>query len=144
LGSHIIIANGALLGGYVQVQDRAFISGNCLVHQFTRVGMLAIMQGGSAISKDLPPFMVSRGHNHACGLNVIGLRRAGYQPSERLELKKLYHAVFRSGKLFRAALTEAREKFTSPAAKTMLEFLSTATRGVCADTARATPTTENE
>jgi len=133
VGSHVILANGALLGGHATVQDRAFISGNCLVHQFTRIGTLAIMQGGSAISKDLPPFTVARGDNGICGLNTVGLRRAGYSAAERLELKKLYHALFRSGKLFRAALADAEKNFTSAGAKIMLEFIAAAKRGVCAD-----------
>jgi UDP-N-acetylglucosamine acyltransferase len=134
LGDHVIIANGALLGGHVTVQDRAFISGNCLVHQFTRVGTLSIMQGGSAISKDLPPFTVARGDNGICGLNTVGLRRAGFSAAERLELKKLYHALFRREKLFRSALTEAEKVFTGAGAKVMLEFIAAAKRGVCADT----------
>ena len=61
LGNHVILANGALLAGYVIVGDRAFLSGNCMVHQFTRVGELAMMQGGAGISKDLPPFTIARG-----------------------------------------------------------------------------------
>jgi UDP-N-acetylglucosamine acyltransferase len=134
VGSHTIFANGATLGGHVTVQDRAFISGNCLVHQFCRVGTLAIMQGGSAISKDLPPFTVARGDNRICGLNTIGLRRAGFSAAERLELKQLYHLLFRSGKLFRSAVAEAEKIFTSAGAKTMLEFIAGAKRGVCADT----------
>jgi UDP-N-acetylglucosamine acyltransferase len=134
VGNQVILANGALLGGHAVAQDRAFISGNALVHQFTRVGTLAIMQGGSAISKDLPPFTVARGDNGICGLNTVGLRRAGYSAAERLELKKLYHALFRSGKLFRAALADAERTFTSPGAKIMLEFIAAAKRGVCADT----------
>jgi len=133
VGHHVILANGALLGGHATVQDRAFISGNALVHQFTRVGTLAIMQGGSAISKDLPPFTIARGDNKICGLNVIGMRRSGFSPAERLELKKIYHALFRSGKLFRAAITEAEKNFTSNGAKIMLEFIAAAKRGVCAD-----------
>jgi UDP-N-acetylglucosamine acyltransferase len=133
IGDHVIIANGALLGGHAVVQDRAFISGNCLVHQFTRVGTLAIMQGGSAISKDLPPFCVALRDNEICGLNVIGLRRAGFSAEQRLELKKIYHALFRGGKNLRTALAEAQKNFTSPAAKTVLEFVASAKRGVCAD-----------
>jgi UDP-N-acetylglucosamine acyltransferase len=136
IGDHVIIANGALLGGHAVVQDRAFISGNCLVHQFTRVGTLAIMQGGSAISKDLPPFCVALRDNEICGLNVIGLRRAGFSGEQRLELKKIYHALFRGGKNLRTALTEAEKIFSSPAAKTMLEFVANAKRGVCADTGK--------
>lgn len=137
VGSHVIMANGALLGGHVTVQDRAFISGNCLVHQFCRVGTLAIMQGGAAISKDVPPFAVARGINGVCGLNVVGLRRAGFSSAERLELKKLYHALFRGGKNFAGAVAAARKDFSSPGAKIMLEFITTAKRGVCMDSGTA-------
>ena len=133
VGSHVIIANGAMLGGHVTVQDRAFISGACLVHQFSRVGTLVIMQGGAGISKDLPPFTVARGINGICGLNVIGLRRAGYSAADRLELKKLYHALFRGGKNIGDAVAAARNNFSCPGAKVMLEFIATAKRGVCAD-----------
>jgi UDP-N-acetylglucosamine acyltransferase len=133
LGSHVIIANGALLGGHVTVQDRAFISGTCLVHQFTRVGTLALMQGGAGISKDLPPFTVARGVNRISGLNVIGLRRAGFSATDRMELKTLYHELFRSGKIFTEAVAEAQNHFSSHSAKMMLEFIATAKRGVCAD-----------
>ena len=134
VGDHVIFANGATLAGHVTVQDRVFISGNCLVHQFCRVGTLAIMQGGSAISKDLPPFTVARGDNGICGLNTVGLRRAGFSATDRLELKKLYHALFRSGKLFRSAFAEAEKNFTSPGARIMLDFMAAAKRGLCADT----------
>lgn len=133
LGDHVIMANGALLGGHVTLEDRAFISGNCLVHQFVRVGTLALMQGGAAISKDLPPYTVARGDNGICGLNTVGLRRAGLTPPERLELKQLYHALFRSGLNLRVALTDARTRFTSACSKVMLEFLAGSERGVCSD-----------
>lgn len=134
LGDHVIIANGALLAGHVTVADRVFISGNCLVHQFVCIGTLALMQGGSAISKDLPPFTIARGDNGICGLNAIGLRRAGFTAEQRLELKQLYRFLFREGRNFRAALAAAQSKFTSLAAKTLLEFLAASKRGVCADT----------
>jgi UDP-N-acetylglucosamine acyltransferase len=136
LGNHVIIANGALLAGHVTVQDRAFISGNCLIHQFTRIGTLAIMQGGAGVGQDLPPFTIATGVNTICGLNVIGLRRAGFSADERLELKKLYHALFRSGKNFREAMAAAQEKFSSAGAKTVLEFVAAAKRGVCSDSGK--------
>jgi UDP-N-acetylglucosamine acyltransferase len=137
VGDHVIIANGALLGGHAVVQDRAFISGNCLIHQFCRVGMLAMMQGGSAISKDLPPFCVALEENQMCGLNVVGLRRAGLSPEQRLELKKIYHLLFRGGKNFRAALAEAKKSFSSAPAKVLLDFVSSAKRGICSDVGKA-------
>jgi len=133
VGDNVILANGALLGGYAVVQDRAFLSGNCLVHQFCRVGTLAIMQGGSAISKDLPPFTIALRDNEICGLNVVGLRRAGFGAKQRMELKQLYHLLFRSGRNLRVAVAEAREKFASPPAKMLLDFVAQAKRGVCAD-----------
>ena len=131
LGDNIVVANGALLAGHVTVGDRAFISGNCLVHQFCRVGELAFMQGGSAISMDLPPFTVASRSNDMCGLNTIGLRRAGFTADERQELKLLYHALFRSGRNLREALTAAKKEFTSAPAKVMLEFIASSKRGVC-------------
>jgi UDP-N-acetylglucosamine acyltransferase len=134
VGDHVILANCAMLGGHVTVQDRAFISGSCMVHQFARVGMLAIMQGGAGVSKDIPPFTIAAGVNTICGLNVVGLRRAGFSAEERLELKRLYHALFRSGKIFAAAVAEARDHFSSRGAKILLDFVAAAKRGVCADT----------
>jgi UDP-N-acetylglucosamine acyltransferase len=138
VGNHVILANGALLGGHVTVFDRAFISGNCLVHQFARIGTLALMQGGSAISKDLPPFTIARGDNGICGLNTVGLRRAGFTSEQRLELRRLYHALFRSGHAFKTALAAAREQFTSDTARVLLDFAAASKRGLCADVGHGT------
>jgi len=134
VGNHIIIANGALLAGHVSVADRVFISGNCLLHQFVRVGTLAMMQGGSAISQDLPPFTVARGDNGICGLNVVCLRRAGFTAEQRRELKRLYLVLFRGGRKLREAIEEAREEFKSDADRVMLDFVAATRRGICADT----------
>lgn len=133
IGNHVIVGGGAMLAGHVVVQDRVFISGNCLVHQFCRIGTLAMMQGGSGISKDLPPFTVAVGLNEICGLNTVGLRRAGFKSDERLELKRLYHALFRSGQNLRTAIAEAQPNFTGGPARTMLDFVAAAKRGVATD-----------
>jgi UDP-N-acetylglucosamine acyltransferase len=134
---HVILAGGALVAGHATVDDRAFISGNCLIHQFVRVGTLAMMQGGSAISKDLPPFTVASRSNDMCGLNIVGLRRAGFKPAERLELKQLYRALFRESKNLQTALAAARQSFTSAPAKVMLDFIAGSKRGVCSDVGSA-------
>jgi UDP-N-acetylglucosamine acyltransferase len=144
IGNEILLGGGAILAGHVAVHDRAFISGNCLVHQFCRVGALAMMQGGSAISKDLPPYCVSLRQNEMCGLNVVGLRRAGITAEERRELKKIYLLVFRSGKIFREALAEAEKSFSSAPAKTLLDFLAGTKRGICSDVGKAREENENE
>ena len=133
LGDHVILANGCLLSGHVTVGDRAFLSGNCSAHQFVRIGTLALMQGGSRLSMDLPPYTVARGINGICGLNVVGLRRAGISAEDRLELKRLYHALFRSGQNLRPALHHACGLFKSATAKVLLEFVASSKRGVCRD-----------
>jgi UDP-N-acetylglucosamine acyltransferase len=139
LADGVIMANGALLGGHVSIGDRAFISGNCLVHQFVRVGTLALMQGGTAISNDLPPYTIAHEVNTLCGLNTVGLRRAGFSPAERLELKQLYHLLFRKGLNLRAAAATAAAQFSSLPAKTMLDFIATSKRGLCSSSGK-TPT----
>jgi len=131
IADHVILGGGAMLAGHVVVEDRAFISGNCLVHQFCRIGKLAMMQGGAGVSKDLPPFTVASGVNGIVGLNIVGLRRAGFKPEERLELKRLYHALFRAGQNLRVAAASAQATFTTGGARTILEFIASSKRGVC-------------
>ncbi len=137
IGDGVIVVNGALLGGHVTVGDRALVSGNCLVHQFVRIGTLAIMQGGSAISQDLPPFTVARGDNGMCGLNVVGLRRAGLTTGQRLELRKLYQLLFRSGEKLSEAVAAAEKTFKGEHAQLLIEFVRTGKRGICADTGKS-------
>ena len=136
IGNHARLANGALLGGHVTIEDYAIVSGNAMVHQFIRVGTLAMMQGGAGISKDLPPFTMARGNNAICGLNIIGLRRAGFTAEQRLELKRAYRLLFRSSLPLRAALVAAAERFTSGPSRVLVEFVAASERGVCADISR--------
>jgi len=139
VGNQNIFANGALLAGHVTLADRAFLSGNCLVHQFCRVGRLALMQGGSAISKDLPPFTVARGDNGICGLNVVGLRRAGFSAADRQALKRLYHRLFRTAGRRGELLETARAEFNEPACLELMDFVAASKRGVCSDTGHRAP-----
>ncbi len=136
LGEHVTLAGGALLAGHVTVGDRALISGNCLVHQFVRIGTLALMQGGTAVSKDLPPFCVAHGVNSLAGLNIIGLRRAGFTGGQRLELKKVYHLLFRSAGLLRERIDTARNDFGGEPARLLIEFVASSKRGVCSGAAQ--------
>jgi UDP-N-acetylglucosamine acyltransferase len=143
MGNHVIFGGGAILAGHATVQDRAFLSGNCLVHQFTRVGTLAMMQGGSGVSQDLPPFTIAVDKNTICGLNIIGLRRAGFTPEQRLQLKAAYRLLFRSGKNLRAAVAEAQSKFPDGPARTLIDFVTSAKRGVCSDVGRRDTSSEH-
>lgn len=131
IGDHVIMANGALLGGHVSVGDRVFISGNCLVHQFVTLGELALMQGGAAISLDLPPYCVASGDNAICGLNTVGLRRAGVTSPQRLELRRVYQALFnRTGRRSDALAMVAAWNLDAPARR-LVAFVQTSRRGVC-------------
>jgi UDP-N-acetylglucosamine acyltransferase len=131
LGNRIILANGALIAGHAEIHDRVFVSGSCLVHQFVRLGTLSLMQGGSAISQDLPPFCIAWGENGVCGLNVIGLRRSDVTPADRAELKNLYHLLFRSGENLKSALEIAAKRFQSDSAREMIRFAEDSKRGIC-------------
>jgi UDP-N-acetylglucosamine acyltransferase len=136
LGNHVRLANGCMLGGHVEVHDYAIISGNCMCHQFVRIGTLAMMQGGSGVSMDLPPYTMAVGNNGICGLNVVGLRRAGFDDAQRLELKRLYRFVFQGTLPLRRAIEEAYAQFHSAPARVMLGFMKASERGVCPDVAR--------
>jgi UDP-N-acetylglucosamine acyltransferase len=144
VADHVILAGGALLAGHVHVADRAFISGNCLVHQFVRIGTLSMMQGGAAISKDLPPFTMARGYNGICGLNTIGLRRAGFTAAQRIELKRVYRLLFREPLKRSESLAQARAHFTTPPASILVDFVAAARRGVCSDIGRGRADADEE
>jgi len=132
LGNHVIIANNSLLGGHVHVGDRVFIGGGCVFHQFVRVGRLAICQGLSAFSKDIPPFTTAAERNGIAGLNVVGLRRAGFSAEQRTAIKDAFGLLFRRGMNTTQALTVARDLPLGPEAKEFFEFVAAAKkRGIC-------------
>lgn len=133
LADHVIMANGTLLAGHVTVGDRVFFSGNAMVHQFGRVGRLALLQGGAAATRDVPPYCIARGYGGIAGLNVVGLRRAGFTSEQRLELRRLYHLIFRSRQRLAVALEQARAEFSSENARLLIDFASTSKRGMCSD-----------
>ena len=132
IGDNVIIANNCLLGGYVTVGDGAFLGGACVFHQFIRIGRLAITQGASAFSKDIPPFVTAAERNTVFGLNVIGFRRASFSPPERDEIKTAFRLVYASGLNVAQALDKAAEmNFTGPA-REFLDFVASAKkRGIC-------------
>jgi UDP-N-acetylglucosamine acyltransferase len=133
LGNQVIVANGALLAGYVEVGDRAFISGNCLVHQFTRVGRLAMMAGASAVQKDVLPFCITRSvsPNTIMGLNVVGLRRAGFTASDRRTLKQALMVLYTSGLNTSRAVDKLEQEFDAELVQELCQFIRASKRGIC-------------
>lgn len=133
LGDRVILANNALLGGHVVVEDRVFVGGGCVFHQHIRVGKLAICQGASAFSKDIPPFTLAAERNAVAGLNVVGLRRAGLTAAERTEVKEAFALLYRSGLNVRQALAAAQERTWGKYAAEFWEFIAASgKRGLCA------------
>jgi UDP-N-acetylglucosamine acyltransferase len=106
LGDRVIIANNVALAGRVEIEDRAFISGGVVVHQFCRIGRLAMIGGNSKIVQDCLPFVITDGMpGRACGLNIVGLKRAGYKSSDVQRLKEAYRILLRSGLALEQALS---------------------------------------
>lgn len=132
VGHHVILANNVLLGGHVEVQDRVFIGGGSVFHQFVRVGRLAIVQGSSAFSKDIPPFMLAAERNTVAGLNIVGMRRAGFDGARRQEVKEAFKLLYKSGLNTAQALARSAERTWPPEARDFFAFVGAAKRrGVC-------------
>jgi UDP-N-acetylglucosamine acyltransferase len=132
IGNNVIIANNCLLGGYVRVDDGAFLGGACVFHQHMHVGRLAITQGNSAFGKDIPPFVIAAEKNYVFGLNVIGLRRAGFTAQDRDEIKAAFNLIYTSGLNISQALEKAAELTLGSAAQEFFDFVANAKkRGIC-------------
>ena len=132
IGNNVIIANNCLLGGHVRVGDGAFLGGGCVFHQFIGIGRLAITQGASAFSKDIPPFVIAAERNYVFGLNVVGLRRAGFSGKDRDEIKGAFKLIYMSGLNVGDAIEKANEMNFGSAAREFLDFVANAKkRGIC-------------
>lgn len=132
LGNNIVLAGGALLAGHVVVADKAIISGNCVVHQFCRIGRLAMMRGLSRTSRDVPPFCIMDETHTVKSLNLIGLRRNGFDAKKVRALKNAYLILFRGGLNMQNAIeqVEAEVDLTDDVQE-LLEFIRSSKRGVC-------------
>ncbi len=140
VGNHCIFANASLLGGHVTVEDRAFLSGAVAVHQFCRVGRLAMVGGHARVVQDVPPYMLMDGQTGCIvGLNIVGLRRSGHSAEDITELKAAYRAVYRRGLPWREVLEALRREFGGETVANLREFLSSGSRGF-AQERRAPPT----
>jgi len=143
VGDNVKIANLTLLAGHVTVGEGTFISGACQVHQFVRIGQYAMVGGGTRLTMDLPPFFMCLHENECVGLNVVGMRRAGFEKEEIAEVREGYRLLYRSGKGFRAAAQELAAKVQTAAGKRLAEFVAVPSkRGICAGGGAAGPADE--
>jgi UDP-N-acetylglucosamine acyltransferase len=132
LGDNVILANGALLGGYVEVGNNVFISGNCVVHQFVHIGDFALMRGLSATSRDVPPYAIIDWQHTVRGVNVVGLKRAGYDDKRIRAIREAFRILFRPGRNLAIAVKEV--ELAAKANRDvldLLQFIKTSKRGVC-------------
>lgn len=134
VGNHTLFANNSMLAGHVTVGDRACLSGAVGVHQFCRIGTLAMVGGQAHVNKDVPPFVTLHGlSSQVVGLNSIGLRRAGFSSDEIAKLKKAYRVIYRSGLCWNEVLQRLQEEFPEGVAAQYHEFLSMTTRGIMSE-----------
>lgn len=130
LGSNIVVASCALLAGYVEVEDQAFISGGVVVHQFSKIGRLAMVGGNTRVNSDLPPFFLYSKFDVAVeGLNLVGLRRAGFSAGDVDTVKRCYKILYRSG-LKKEAACEGLDALAHPLASHVARFVRSSKRGI--------------
>lgn len=131
VGNHVVVVNGALVAGYVELADRAYISGNCVIHQFCRVGTLALMRGGARTSRDVPPYSILDGDHIVRGVNLVGLKRAGFTGEQITPLRQAFRLLFaRRGNLSRDLERVEAEVPLTPEVAHLVEFIKSSPRGV--------------
>jgi UDP-N-acetylglucosamine acyltransferase len=131
LEDSVIIANNVALAGYVDIGYQAFLSAGVVVHQFCRIGRLAMIGGNSKIVQDCLPFVITDGvPGRAHGLNIVGLRRAGFKPNEIKTLKESYRVLLRSGLPLHASL-DRMAGIGDPLVDELIDFVRSSTRGFC-------------
>ena len=129
IGDRVIIANNVALAGHVSIADQAFLSGGAGVHQFTRIGRLAMVGGNAKVVQDCLPFVITDGAPaRAYGLNVVGLRRAGMSASQLRTLKEAYRILLRSGRPLEEAL-EALDRMNDALCAELAAFVRASQRG---------------
>ena len=133
LGNHIVMANAANLAGHVHVEDFAIIGGLTGIHQFSRIGAHCIIGGASAVSKDIPPFVMASGNfAKLYGLNLIGLKRRGFKEETISALKEAYKIIFRSSLLLSVAVEKVKQELNDfPEVRQFIEFIEHSERGIC-------------
>jgi UDP-N-acetylglucosamine acyltransferase len=139
IGNRVILANNTLLSGYVKVGDGAFLGGATIVHQFTRIGRLAITRGGTRLGKDVPPFFMATDTNQVSGINRIGLRRAGLSQETRRAIQAAFELIYRSNLNTSQALEDLEKKFLTPEITQLIDFIRASKRGICRSDRGARP-----
>ncbi len=141
VGNSTTIASCALVAGYVEIGDGAFLSGGVVVHQFCRVGAYSMVGGNSRVNLDVPPFFLYSGFDVTpVKVNTVGLRRAGFTPEDITALKLAYRLLYRSGLKLDTALDRIGLECVTPHAEKLVAFVRGSLRGICRPLGRAEST----
>ena len=132
LHDHIIMSNVTQLAGEVEIDDYAVIGGGTLVHQFTNIGGHVMIQGGSKVNKDIPPFaIVAREPIAFCGINSVGLNRRGFSPEQIHTIQEVYRLIYQNGMNTSQALDYIEATMPQSAERdTIVSFIRNSTRGI--------------
>jgi UDP-N-acetylglucosamine acyltransferase len=131
IGNGCILANGALVGGHCVLEDNVYLAGHASVHQFVRIGRLALISGLSGTSKDVPPFILQQNINNVCGVNVIGMRRAGMTPLQISAVREAFRILFMEALLLPVAMDRLEKHLGHiDAIQEMLAFLRNCHKGI--------------
>ena len=132
LHDNIIMSNVTQLAGEVEIDDYAVIGGGTLVHQFTHIGGHVMIQGGSKINKDIPPYaIVAREPIAFCGINSVGLNRRGFTPEQIHTIQEVYRLIYQSGMNTTQALEHIEATMPQSAERdTIVNFIRNSSRGI--------------
>ena len=132
IGNGTVIVCGAQLGGYSEIQDQAYISAGVGVHQYSKVGRLAMIGAHTRINLDAPPFFLYVGFDiRVSGLNLVGLRRAGFSRQDVSALKHAYRLLYRSGLKLQEALSRIDAEVPGEHSQHLISFIKASKRGIC-------------
>jgi UDP-N-acetylglucosamine acyltransferase len=131
VGDHNIFANTAALGGHVEMEHHIFLSGHVAVHQFCRIGAYAMLGGLSGVTQDIPPYVMANGQRaEISGLNLVGLRRNGFDQQQRSAIKQAYKILYKSGLKRAEALAKLRQEQVSAETAAIIAFAEKSERGL--------------
>jgi UDP-N-acetylglucosamine acyltransferase len=131
IANHVIVVNGSLVAGHCRIGDRVFVSGNCCLHQFVRVGRFSMLGGLGAINQDVIPFVTVETRGKLSGLNLVGLKRAGFTSDDLKTLKKAFHILFLTEELIGPSIQRLEaEMGTEPLVREILDFIAGSKRGL--------------
>jgi UDP-N-acetylglucosamine acyltransferase len=132
VGDNTVVASCALVAGYVEIEDQAFISGGVVIHQYSKIGRLAMVAGNTRVNSDVPPYVLGADFNVAAkGLNLVGLRRAGISREDISLLKVAYKLLYRSHLKLDEALARIDAELPSEHTLHLTRFIRNSKRGIC-------------